>query len=201
LRAIRSGRTFVDAPVTDDELALLLEAGRWAPSSWNHQPWRFVVVRQGSPAHAQLGAALSASNQRWALHAPVLVVVAACLHAEDGTLNPHALHDTGLATGLCLVQAVDLDLHVQIMAGFDGAEAARAVQVPSGHEVATVLAIGHIGPTSLVPVEVAARELRPRRRRPLTDLVFEGGWGRSFEPRLPCSQLETTRPAEGAAAP
>jgi len=182
LRAIRSRRTFLDEPVRDDDLALLLDAARWAPSTWNAQPTRFVLVRRtDTEVFDAVVASLSSSNRRWAAHAPLLIVTAADPRLEDGSPNAHAWHDLGIASTFLVVQAAALGLHVQSMAGFRPAEAARAVGIPEGFEVVTVLAVGRIDPArSAVPEDVVQRDARPRWRRPLPELVRERHWDRPF---------------------
>ena len=94
-----SPRAFSDRAITDAELELVLEAARWAPSSMNEQPWRFLVTRKGGDGHAELLAALNPSNQVWADKAPVLILN--LVHrtvSKNGQENYHARHDLGLAT-------------------------------------------------------------------------------------------------------
>ena len=91
-----SPRAFSDRGVSDEELQLLLEAARWAPSSHNEQPWRFLVTRRGEEGHADLFGTLTASNQAWVHKAPILIlnmVVRAFERNNAG--NYHAWHDLG----------------------------------------------------------------------------------------------------------
>src|ERR1700751_5105764 len=68
----------------DEALAALLEAARWAPSSQNSQPWRFLVTRRGEDAHGRLFAALGPGNQAGAGAASPRVLVAARTAGTDG---------------------------------------------------------------------------------------------------------------------
>jgi nitroreductase len=181
LREIRSQRTFLSEPVTQQEMTLLLEAARWAPSTWNTQPWRFVVVR---PIHGSFDAvvdSLTASNRRWAAHAPVLIVVAACVVFDDGHRNRHALHDVGIASAFMAVQAVAGGLHVQSMAGFSPDAARLAVGVPSDHEIVTILAVGRVEALGAS----ARRNGGPdgsRTRRPMAEIARDEVWDRPYSP-------------------
>ena len=98
----------------DEALTALLEAARWAPSSQNSQPWRFLVTRRGEDAHGRLFAALGPGNQAWAGAASALVLVAARTAAEDGGPQPWALYDTGQAVAALVTQAQADGLSVRL---------------------------------------------------------------------------------------
>jgi nitroreductase len=185
LRERWSPRAFAPRDVETDKLARLLEAARWAPSSYNEQPWHFLVATRDQPAEFErmLGV-LWEGNQAWAKDAPVLVITAARKHfARGGKPNLHAWHDVGQAIAHLSVQATAEGLVVHQMMGFD-AEAARTVYgIPDDHEAVTAVAIGYIGDPASLPEPLRERELAPRERRPLADFVFTGNWGASL--RLP----------------
>ncbi len=166
------------------ELARLFEAARWAPSSGNTQPWRFLVAdRLRSPErHAALLATLTGKNPAWAGAAPVLVLVAAQM--SPGHLEPPdrlACYDTGQAVALLTVQATSMGLSVRQMEGFDRERARTAGQVPAPFEPLVVMAVGYTGdPESLVLEKHREAEITPRNRRPISEFAFDGEWGRSF---------------------
>ena len=126
LRTRYSPRAFADRPVPAEALRSLFEAARWAPSSRNEQPWRFVVAtREDRESFDRLAALLDPGNQRWAPRAPVLAI--ATTHSrfdETGKTNRHAWYDVGLAVAQLTAQASAAGLAVHQMGGFDG-EAAR----------------------------------------------------------------------------
>lgn len=198
LRSIRSRRTFLHDPPPEDDLALLLEAARWAPSTWNTQPAGFIIVRRTDTDHfGTVVASLSASNQRWAAHAPILIVVTADPLLENGAPNAHAWHDVGIACAFMAVQAVALGLHLQSMAGFRPEAARAAVLVPADHDVVTVLAVGSVDPsTSPVPPDIVARDDQPRSRRTRAEIVREGSWDRPY-PSDPSGPSSVCGDAEG----
>jgi nitroreductase len=171
-------------PVTPGDLWRLFEAARWAPSSRNEQPWRFVVAdREQSPeAHGALLGAVTPGNRAWAQAAPVLVLVAVRLTVEQtGEANRHAYYDAGQAVALLTIQAQSQGLAIRQMEGFDHQQARAVCRVPDAFEPAVVMAIGYPGdPESLASEKHRASEVTPRRRRPAAEFVFDGTWGREL---------------------
>ncbi len=169
-------------PVPRAELMRLFEAARWAPSSRNEQPWRFLVLdRDAAPAGRQmLFETLMQSNQAWAASAPVLVLAAVRTSYEDtGALNKMAYYDAGQAVALLTIQATSQGLSVRQMEGFDRARARQAFGIPAEFEPAVAMAIGYAGdPEALSLDKHKAAEMQPRKRRPLSDFVYEGSWKR-----------------------
>lgn len=182
LRNRYSPRAFDSKPLPTETLRSLFEAARWAPSSMNEQPWRFVLVRREvDPVHATLVAALSDNNQRWAKDAPVLIVAAAALTLEkNGNPNRHAFHDLGLASAQLLFEVYARGLVAHPMGGYDQAKVRACCEIPEGFETAAVWAVGHPGDPNQLPEDLRTRELAPRARKPQSSFVFEGAWGRAF---------------------
>lgn len=181
IAARRSLRDFESGPVPPVLLRRMFEAARWAPSSGNGQPWRFVITDNGSPAFDRLVATLRPRND-WARAAPHLVLVAAKRMYEHPTKPPKhnrfALLETGLSLGNLMVQGTADGVLVHALDGFDEVAAGEAVGVPEGFEVTVMLAVGML---STVPmqsgVQAGAGEPTPRQRLPLVDLVFRERWG------------------------
>ena len=162
--------------VSRQELAALLEAARWAPSSGNEQPWRFLVLPRGHPRRSAAEDALKPGNA-YAKRAPLLLVsLAKTTREKGGDPNPWAEHDTGIATGLLLVQATALGLISHPMGGWNPAALRAALQVPDEYRPLAVIAVGHHDP-ELRDERLEEREARPRRRRPLGETVFVGAFG------------------------
>lgn len=177
-----SPRAFDERPVGTDTLRTLFEAARWAPSSNNEQPWRFIVASQERRTDwNRLFECLAESNRRWAFRAPVLILSIARMHFEnDGNPNRHAFHDTGLATENLVVQATAQGLAAHQMAGFDVEKARLDLRIPAGYEPVAMIAVGYPGDPALLPERLRERELRPRDRRPIGDWTFMGQWGAEF---------------------
>jgi len=181
-----SPRAFDDTrDVAAGELLRLFEAARWAPSSLNEQPWRFVVAsrRRNADAFRKLLATLHRSNTAWASRAPVLILAAVSKTLElTGAANLHAWYDAGQAVGFLTLQATAMGLAVRQMEGFDRARASEACGIPSSFEPAVVMAVGYVGdPDALDKEKHRQLEREPRIRRPLTEFVFEGTWGATLQ--------------------
>ena len=168
-----SPRAFSDKEIPAAELKTLFEAARWAASSSNEQPWRFVVGRRGDETYKKIFNALVPGNQSWANSAPVLVLsVAKKTFTEKGTPNRHALHDTGAATANLLLQATALGLHTHSMAGFDPEQMRASFAIPSDYEIGAVTAIGYFGDPASLPEHLHKIEVSPRQRKPVEEFVF-----------------------------
>lgn len=181
-----SPRAFAEQPVESDKLASLFEAARWAPSSSNEQPWRFIVATKEELAdYDRLLGCLMEGNRKWAYRAPVLILsVARMDFEEDSRPNRHAFHDVGLATENLLLQVSALGLVAHPMAGFDIEKARVDLDIPSGYEPVAMMAVGYPGELNELPEYLQQRELKPRERKPLAEIAFSGRWSRSL-PSLP----------------
>ena len=177
-----SPRAFADRPVAPDALRSLLEAARWAPSSNNAQPWSFIVVTKDNEAeHGRLVSCLMEGNIPWAQRAPVLVVSVARMSFEDGGKpNRHAFHDVGQAVANLSIQATALGLVVHQMAGFYPEKVKELFGVPESFEPVAAIALGHPGDPESLLEKFRSRETAPRARKPLSEFVFSGQWGKTL---------------------
>jgi nitroreductase len=174
-----SPRSFRDAPVSLEDLWTLLEAARWAPSSSNEQPWRFIVGRkEDKETFAKVLSVLVEGNQAWAKNAPVLLLAVAKKTNSKGAENRWAWHDVGLALGSLVFQATAIGLHVHMMAGFDADKAREVFHIPEGYEATTAAAVGYLGDPNALPERLKERELAPRQRKPIEEIAFRSDWGR-----------------------
>ena len=181
LRRRWSPRAFSDRRVDPAIMRSLLEAARWAPSSYNEQPWSFIVATKDDTAEfSRLLSCLVEGNIQWAQHAPVLMVSVARLSFEDdGKPNRHAFHDVGLAVANLIVQATALGLVVHQMAGILPDKIRKLYGIPEGYEAVAGIALGYPGDPQSLPEGLRKRELAPRERKPLTEFVFSGSWGQT----------------------
>jgi len=179
LRRRWSPKVFSSRPVEPQNLRTVFEAARWAPSSVNEQPWRFIFTTKERPEdYDALLSCLSERNKQWAQHAPVLILsVAKMFHERDGEPNRHAWHDVGLATANLIVQATALELYVHPMAGFSVQKVREVIGIPEGYEPVAVIALGYL-PESW-ELNKPREEVIPKKRsrKPLHEFVFEGRWG------------------------
>jgi nitroreductase len=174
-----SPRAFRDEAVPEETLARVLEAGRWASSCFNEQPWAFIVARRhrDADAFARIFALLSENNRKWAGAAPVLMVACARTRfAGNGNANIHAWYDLGQATSAMAIEASGLGLQMHQMAGLDRARAKQELGIPEDVDVAVAIALGHPGDPSSLPEALAAREVAPRVRKPRAAWAFTGRW-------------------------
>lgn len=173
-----SPRAFADRPVEPARLVALLEAARWAPSSYNEQPWHFIVAPKAeTESFDRLLGCLSRGNASWAGKAPVLMLAVAQLVDEDGDPNRHAFYDVGQAVAQMALQALDLGLYMHQMAGFDVEKAQQVFAIPGQFEPAAAIALGYLGDPAGLPERYREGEVGPRSRKALADFVFAGQWG------------------------
>jgi nitroreductase len=173
-----SPRAFTGEPIAERDLFTLFEAARWAPSSYNSQPWRFLYARRDTEHWPQFVSLLNAFNQSWASNAAALVILVSkttMLPTGSDKEVPSRTHamDAGAAWGYLALQAARLGWAAHGMAGFDVERTAVELGVPADHRVEAAIAIGRPGPKSLLSEALAARE-QPSGRLPLSRLVSEG---------------------------
>lgn len=160
-----------------------LEAARWAASSYNEQPWSFILARrEDGEAFETALSCLVEANQQWAKHAGVLLLtVIRTTFRLNGKPNRVALHDLGAAAICMALQATAEGLQVHQMAGVNLSRARQVYRIPEGYEPETAIAIGYPGDSADEDDPLAARDRQPRTRLPLREQVFEGVWGTPAE--------------------
>lgn len=173
-----SPRGFTAKTLTEAELLPLFEAARWAPSSSNHQPWRFAYGLRGDAAFAKIAEALVPFNRSWAEKAAALIVVASRTTVEkDGKAVPNAAHsfDAGTAWGYLALQAHHAGLVAHAMGGFEADVLARNLNLPEGYALHCVVAVGEHGDIEKLPEALQAREV-PNDRVALAQIAAHGGF-------------------------
>lgn len=181
LRRRWSPLAFSARRVEPEHLLSLMEAARWAPSSFNGQPWNFILATKDEPEEFErmLGC-LAEANRRWAKDAPVLMIaVASLLFARNGKPNRHAFYDTGAAVMSLIVEATARGLHAHQMGGFSPERARELYAIPENAEPVAAIALGYTGDPDALPADLRERELKTAVRKPLSDFVFAGRWGLS----------------------
>lgn len=172
---------FSSRPVPEDDLRSLLEAARWAPSSYNEQPWHYFLATQADPeAFEQVLSCLVEANQSWARHAPVLILTVAALNfTRNGKPNAAAIHDIGLASASLCFEATARGIYVHQMIGILPDRAREVFSIPEGYRAITGIAIGYPENPSDLAEPVKTRDTSPRTRKPIQEFVFTGKWGQS----------------------
>lgn len=173
-----SPRAFDGAPIAEADLHTILEAGRWAPSAFNIQPWRFVYARHGDENWQTFVQFLDPGNAAWARNASALVVLLSdTVMPGDGDRPdlPSRMHsfDAGAAWTQLALQATAMGYQAHAMAGLDFDAAASALNAPDRYRVEIAIAIGRRADPSTLPSELRDREA-PSQRLPLRDIAFAG---------------------------
>ena len=183
LLAVRYSPYAFDArPVERSKLLSCLEAARWAASSFNEQPWSFIVAgREDGDAFEGLLGSLVEANQAWAGNAGVLILtVISRSFSRNDKPNRVAEHDLGLAAANLTIQATALGLASHQMAGVNLARARQTYNIPDSHDPVTMIALGYAAdPASISDEQLAERDRAPRSRKPLAEFVFGGAWGQT----------------------
>lgn len=170
---------FEDRPVSDADLRSLFEAARWAASSYNEQPWNYLVANRENPLEFErVLSCLVEANQAWAKTAPVLVLAVVSLQfAKNKQDNRAAVHDLGLAAGNLVVEATARGLSVHHMIGILPDKAREVYKIPEHFEAWTAIAIGYKAAPARLPDGLKERDMAPRQRKRLSKFVFAGQWG------------------------
>src|SRR5208283_5160670 len=173
---------FEDRPVSEADLRSVFEAARWAASSYNEQPWNYLLASRENPQEfGRLLSCLVEANQAWAKAAPVLVLGVVNLRfAKNNKDNRAAVHDLGLAAGNLVAEAAARGLSVHQMIGILPDKVREIYQIPEHFEAWTAMAIGYKADPATLPEALKERDLTLRQRKPLGKFVFTGKWGQSL---------------------
>lgn len=172
-----SPRAMSGEKITEHELLQLFEAARWAPSSFNNQPWRFIYAHRETAAWKVLFDLMVPFNQSWAKDAAVLLVVVSS-NLFEKTKKPSRTHsfDTGAAWENLALQAYSMGLVTHGMEGFDYDRAQKELNIPDDYTVEAMVAIGRPGKLENLAKELQERELLSDRK-PVEMFIFEGKMG------------------------
>ncbi len=173
----KSHFSFSQNPVEEEHLLLLFEAARFAPSSFNAQPWRYIYARKNDADYPKLLNLLAESNKVWASSAPILILsFAQVFDLKNNRANRFAFHDLGLSTANLLAQATSLGLATHPMGGYDVERAKEVFRIPEGFEPGAMIALGYPGDSSTLAEDLQKRNNAPRMRKELSETVFKGSW-------------------------
>ena len=170
-----SPRAMSGEEMSDEEIFSLFEAARWAPSSSNLQPWRFIYAKRNTQHWDRLFNLLNEGNRLWCKNAAVLAVVVSATMREPGKpLRTHS-YDTGSAWENLALQGASMGFVVHGMAGFDYDKAKSELHVPDDFQVEAMFAAGKPGKKQDLPESLQAREI-PSDRKKIKEFIFEGQW-------------------------
>lgn len=169
-----SPRAMTGEELSDEELMSLFEAAKWAPSSYNGQPWRFIYARKGTEHWDKLFNLLVDFNQQWAQNAAALIVIISRKTFERNG-KPAKTHsfDTGAAWENLALEAASRGLVAHGMSGFDYEKARRVLNIPENFSVEAMCAVGKRAGKEVLPKSLQDGEV-PNQRKPLKDIVMEG---------------------------
>jgi nitroreductase len=159
--------------ISDQELLSILEAGRWAASSNNGQPWRFSVAKRGTELHEKVVAGLTGFNQSWAPDAAALIVIS-IKRSDAGESIKGNFYDAGLAVAQMSIQAQALDLYTHQMGGILHDQLHKSLGLSAELEVAVVITVGKKAAPEKLEGPALEREVAPRTRLDLSEIVLHG---------------------------
>lgn len=171
-----SPRSMTGEPLTDEELFPLFDAARWAPSSYNNQPWRFIYARRDTPEWETLFSLLQTGNQEWCKKAAVLIVIISHTVFEKNN-KPARTHsfDTGMACQNLGLEAFNQGLACHFMSGFSYDEAKKVLKVPDDYTVEAMLAVGKKDKPEKLTEDLREIE-KPSTRKPLSEILMHGSF-------------------------
>ncbi|MFA6066786.1 MAG: nitroreductase family protein [Candidatus Babeliaceae bacterium] len=169
-----SARAMSGEKITHDELMSLFEAARWAPSSYNNQPWQLVYAVRETPAWDNFFNVLVPANQSWAVNGAVLIMVASRNNFEFNN-KPSRTHsfDTGAAMENLALQGSLMGLVVHGMEGFDYDKARQVAHLPDDYTVEAMFVVGRPGNITNLPIDLQTREELSDRKK-IEEFIFEG---------------------------
>ncbi len=180
IRNRRSPVIFSGKSIPREDLLSLFDAARWAPSSNNQQPWRYIIAARETPeGHSGLLKCLSQGNRRWAKFAPVIgISIAETISDYNNKPNTFARHDVGLSMATLIFQAMSKGIYVHIMGGFEPEMAIESFSIPERFEPVTMFALGYPAENvRMFPQELIKREKKERVRKNVEEILFYGRWG------------------------
>ncbi|HEX7871948.1 MAG TPA: nitroreductase family protein [Sphingobium sp.] len=172
-----SPRAYDGTAIPEADLRTILDAGRWAPSAYNYQPWRFLYATRDDAANWQRFLdILIPFNQSWAKDSAVLIYIISetTMGSPEKPSHSHSF-DAGAAWSGIAHQAHLLGYHAHGMVGFDLEKARTELGVPDGFRIEAAVVIGTKGDPAILPEALQAREV-PSDRKPLDDVAYPGNF-------------------------
>jgi nitroreductase len=174
-----SPRSMTGEELDNDTLMSLFEAARWAPSSFNNQPWRFIYAKRNTKYWDKIFDLLVESNKVWAKNAGILIVVISNKNFEyNGKFSITHQYDAGAAWENLALEATSRGLIAHGMQGFDYQKARDRLEIPEDFDVMAMIAIGKKGPKENLPPNLQQKE-NPNDRKPLNEIIMEGSFKRT----------------------
>jgi nitroreductase len=168
-----SARAFSTRSVEFSKLLSIFEAARWAPSSRNEQPWRYIVFTSDNPEMLKKAQSVLKEINDYARRAPILIcAITKKTYSENGNPNRLHFHDLGAANENMFLEAFNQGLIMHEMGGFDVQKAREIFNVPEDYEIGIMIAIGYQDTYHVLPERLRHKAFTPRARKPLSEIVF-----------------------------
>jgi nitroreductase len=168
-----SARAFSTKTVEKSKLLSILEAARWAPSSRNEQPWRYIVFTDENPEKLNIARSVLLEINNYAKRAPILIcALTKKYYSDNGIYNKLHFHDLGAANENMFLESFNQGLIMHEMGGFDRDKARRVFNVPDEYEIGIMVAIGYQDSHDILPKRYKEKAFSPRERKSLSEIVF-----------------------------
>ena len=167
-----SARSFSPKQLSEDDVQTILEAGTWAASSMNEQPWKYLYAMNGTKGFDRMHSCLMTGNQPWSKNGSVLMISLAKKNFEyKGRINRHAMHDMGAANSTLLLQAADMDVYGHMIGGFDMQKTLEEFNIDSEKwEIACFIVLGYLDDAEKLNEPFLSREKKARTRRSVSEI-------------------------------
>ena len=160
-------------PVEFSKLLSILEATRWAPSSRNEQPWRYIVFTNANPEMLKKAQSVLKEIDNYAKRAPILIcAITKKIYSDNASPNRLHFHDLGGANENMFLEAFNQGLIMHEVGGFDVQRAKEIFDVPNDYEIGIMIAIGYQDAYHVLPERLRHKSFTPRERKPLSEIVF-----------------------------
>lgn len=169
-----SARSFSEQAIDKNDLLTIIEAGTWAFSAMNEQPWQVIAAHKGTKTYDKILSTLMPGNTPWAQHAAAFILsIARATLSKDGiTANGTAEHDLGSFNATMAIQASAMGIITHPMGGFDRAKAKEIFNLTDTQKPMAVIALGYLDSAEKLPEPYKTRELSPRVRKPINEIIL-----------------------------
>jgi nitroreductase len=168
-----SARAFSTTPVEKSKLLSILEAARWAPSSRNEQPWRYIVFTNENPEKLKKAQSVLKDINQYAKRAPILIcAITRKTYSDNNIYNRLHFHDLGAANENMFLEAFNQGLIMHEMGGFDVQKAKEVFNIPEEFEIGIMIAIGYQDTHDVLPESLLKKAHMPRQRKSLSEIAF-----------------------------
>jgi nitroreductase len=169
-----SPRAFSGNPISEDEMNILFESARWAPSANNEQPWQYIYAHQGTDGFNKISECFMPGNKPWAINAGTLVIAVARKTFEaNGNENLWAHHDLGLANAQLLLQATSLGIYAHVVAGFDKSKLIESLGLNETQDPVCIITLGYLADAETLEEPFKTRELTERSRKNISEFAHK----------------------------